>query len=240
MPERPYSRYTREKTWAALYSQHINAGYALVPFSTTSNSIDVIRCPSPEDAQKLQHLLDEHAEEYKTFYEHEVPLNDLPSQVKEVNEKKRSAVVLARSSDYYHYSLSDIAQLRVVICGLHNSYLHLPVWETRTNRRYRPKETAVAISSPDFDQIRRTQFGHSILVGALYKGDEAALSFMDGLKKRSERSYWRIKAEVETLQDSHYRGRPLAFLTEAERRAIGSKISASLKLYHEKKRLHLV
>ena len=43
MPERPYSRYTRAKTWAALYSQHINAGYALVPYSATNNSIAVIR-----------------------------------------------------------------------------------------------------------------------------------------------------------------------------------------------------
>jgi len=34
-----------------------------------------------------------------------------------------------------------------------------------------------------------------------------------------------------------YRGRPLAFLTEAERREIGGKISEGLRRYHEQKRL---
>ena len=47
MAERPYSRYTRAKTWAALYSQHLNAGYAWVPFSRTNNSIAVISCATP-------------------------------------------------------------------------------------------------------------------------------------------------------------------------------------------------
>jgi hypothetical protein len=67
-----------------------------------------------------------------------------------------------------------------------------------------------------------------------------ALTFLNGLKTRSERSYWRIKAEVDALQATHYQGRPLAFLTEAERREIGQKISTGLKRYHAQKRLQVV
>ncbi len=49
MAERPYSRYTRASTWAALFSQHLNAGYALVPLSATNNRIAVIRCKDAND-----------------------------------------------------------------------------------------------------------------------------------------------------------------------------------------------
>jgi hypothetical protein len=49
MAERPYSRYTRASTWAALFSQHLNTGYALVPLSATNNRIAVIRCKDAND-----------------------------------------------------------------------------------------------------------------------------------------------------------------------------------------------
>ncbi len=143
-------------------------------------------------------------------------------------------MVLARSSDYYHYHLADHPDFKLVICGLHDSYLHLPVWEMRTNRRYDVRETAVAIASPDFDRLRHTQFGHNILVGALACGDHAALAFLGTLPPRTQN---RMRREVEQLQERRYRGRPLAFLTEAERREIGSKISDGLRRYHQHKRL---
>ena len=52
MAERPYSRYRRTATWAALYSQNINACYALVPMSATNNSIEVIRCKDAKETQE--------------------------------------------------------------------------------------------------------------------------------------------------------------------------------------------
>lgn len=233
MSERPYSRYTREKTWSALYSQHINAGYALVPWSTTNNSIALIRCDSAKDTKvKMDELL-QHEQECAAFY----AAKQTPDKAPELLRKARPAVVLAKSSDYYHYHLSDHPEFALVICGLHDSYLHLPVWETRTNQRYDPRATAVSISSPAFTQIRSTQFGHNILVGALINGDKSAIAF---LKTLPERTRHRITAEVQEMQETRYRGRPLAFLTDAERQAIGGKISESLKRYHEKKRLHIV
>lgn len=228
MTERPHSRYTRAKTWAALHSQHINAGYALVPYSATNNSIAVIRCSSVEETQALMRDLLKHADECKTFYETKQLQDKAPSLIK----KAAHAVVLAKSSDYYHYHLGDYTEFRLVICGLHDSYLHLPVWETRTNTRYEPRETSIALTSPDFPRIRCTQFGHNILVGAIVNGDATALAFLKQLHPRTQR---RLRQEAREVQHNRYRGRPLAFLTDAEREAIGSKISEGLRRYHASK-----
>jgi hypothetical protein len=230
MPERPYSTYTRAKTWAALYCQHINACYALVPHSVTNNSIAVIRCKSPEETHDMMRILLEHASECEDFYGQRLTPDKAPPFL----TRARHAVVLARSSDYYHYHLSDHTEFSLVICGLHDSYLHLPVWETSTNTRYSARETAVAITSPDFDRIRRTQFGHHILIGALAAGNKDALAFIER-KEFPARTRRRLKQEVRRLQEKRYRGRPLAFLTDAERREIGNKIREGLRRYYERK-----
>ncbi len=230
MAERPYSRYTRAKTWAALYSQSINAGYALVPYSATNNSIAVIRCTPPKEVQDTLALLLERVEECAAYYGTKHASDHPPA----ILEKACHAVILARSSDYYHYHLADYTYFKLIICGLHDSYVHLPVWETRTNKRYAPRETAISISSPEFDHIRRTNFGHNILIGALINDDQTAMAFKAKLPLRTQS---RVNREVSELQEKRYRGRPLAFLTEAERREIGSKISQGLRRYHEQRRL---
>ncbi len=230
MVERPHSRYTRDRTWAALYSQHINAGYALVPYSLTNNSIAVIRCKSPEEVQVTMQELFKHAEECAAFYESK----QTPDQAPAFLEKARQAVILAKSSDYYHYHLSDYPEFHLVVCGLHDSYLHLPVWEMRTNQRYKPRETALAITSSEFEQKSKTQFGHNILVGALLNGDAEAKTFKEQLPLWTQR---RLTKKVRELQSMRYQGRPLAFLTDAKRREIGKKISEGLKRYHEQKHL---
>jgi hypothetical protein len=146
-------------------------------------------------------------------------------------------VVLARSHDYYHYHLEDHPEFRLVICGLHDSYLHLPVWEMRTNRRYKARQTAVPITSADFERLRCTQFGHSILLAAYAQGNLDAIALVERLPPRTQS---RLRRERDELQEQHYRGRPLAFLTEAERRDIGGKISEGLRRYHERKHLNAI
>jgi hypothetical protein len=270
MSERPCSQYTREKTWKALYSQHINAGYAWVPFSATNNSIDLIRCDSPGEARRSTQELLKQADACATYYEAERELAMLENQALTKNmrtehEQKalmdrvckardrrdkacpntlseagktgrlRTGAVLARSHDYYRYSLYDHPQIKLVICGLHDSYLALPVWEMRTNRRYKTHETALSITAPDFDRIRRTQTGHHILLAAYAHGDPDAVAFVER-EDFPERTRRRLKREKEALQEAHYRGRPMAFLTEAERQAIGGKISEGLKRYHAGRR----
>src|ERR1700730_6039209 len=141
MAERPHSRYTRAKTWAALYSQHVTAGYALVPYSATNNSIAVIRCASPQEAQATMHELLRQASACAAYYGRKRP----PEKPPAIIQKARHAVVLAKSHDYYHYHLADHPEFRLVVCGLHDSSLPLPVWEMRTHQRYDARETAVAI-----------------------------------------------------------------------------------------------
>jgi hypothetical protein len=266
MAERPYSRYTRTRTWAALHSQHLNAGYAIVPSSKTNNSIVVINCKDPnldgqdiaKDTQLKEEELLPHTKEIAAYYEKQnedededdepaeddtekSPEDDAPPILaKEIKAKKlRTAVVLAKSSDYYHYHIEDIAAITLVICGLHDSYLHIHVWEMRTNHRYRPRETAVSIKDPNFDQIRRTQFGHSILLAAYAKGNPDAVAFVEN-ERFPERSRTRINREKDEFQHQTYRGRPLAFLNEAKRKEIGGKISQSLIEYHARRRTEAI
>ncbi len=238
--ERPYSRYTREKTWAALYAQHINASYALVPYSATNNSIAVIRCTSPEEAAKVTQDLLDHEEECRSWYmayvaRMQAESSEAQEQIPERLKRARLAVVLARSSHYYHYSLYDHKAFKLVICGLHDSYVQLPVWEMRTNQRYAARMTSVHIGSAEFDRIRATTYGHNILVGALANGDATATAYRDNPLKIPERTKYRLNREADELQGKRYRGRPLAFLTEEERREISQKISEGLKRYHAQK-----
>lgn len=231
MPERPHARYTREKTWAALYSQAINACYALVPNSATNNSLWLLRCKSPEETQERLRFLLAREQECAAFFASRQTPEHAPTYLKYAGE----AVVLAKSSDYWRYHLADRPDLALVVAGQHDSYLHVPCWETSSNRRYAARETALKIGSPEFEQAcgRGHVLGHAILLGALAAGDQAALAYLKMLPARTRR---RLRLEAEALQVERYRGRPLAFHTESERQAIGAKISAGLLLYHEKKR----
>ncbi|MGH2505796.1 MAG: hypothetical protein ACRDHZ_00015 [Ktedonobacteraceae bacterium] len=239
MPERPYARYTREKTWHALDSQAINACYALVPNSATNNSIWLLRCKSPEETQATMAALLGQIDEIEIFFANK------PTKAKKENEWAQynkwlaqrpaclknagEAVVLAKSSDYWHYHLEARPAIALVVCSIHDSYLHLPVWETHTNRRYTSRDTALAIGSPEFVQNRRTQQAHNTLIGSLAAGEKTALAYLKTLPDRTQR---RLRLEADTLQANRYRGRPLAFYTDAERLAIGAKISEALVRYH--------
>jgi hypothetical protein len=239
MPERRYSKYTREKTWAALHSQHSNAGYALVPYSATNNSIALIRCASPARVEDVQlDLLLNHEQECKDFYGKILSFDNgdihyTPENAPECLQNARYAVILAKSSEYHYYHLENRIELKLVICGLHDSYLHLPVWEMRSNKRYPPRETAVSINDPGFDKIRRTQFGHNILLGALVCGDQDAISFVKDLKHPTG---WRIRNEAQDIQQHRFKGRHLAFMTEDERIAKGEKIRQGVLAYWRRKK----
>src|SRR5579859_339983 len=103
MDERPYSRYTRAKTWAALYSQHINAGYALIPNSLTTNSIDVISCrdrKNPDqdlarDTLEMSTRLLAEEEDIASYYTNRQTPDKAPAILAEAIQAKRlrSAVV---------------------------------------------------------------------------------------------------------------------------------------------------
>jgi hypothetical protein len=227
MPERPYARYTREKTWSALHSQAINACYALVPYSATNNSIWLMRCETPEETQATMARLLSYQSEIEAFFARRQTPDKKPPSLKGAGE----AVVLARSSDYWRYNLSERPGIALVVCGIHDSYLHIPVLEMRSNRRYAARETAISLNQ--FKLVKGSQERHNIIVAALAAGDKAALAFLATLPERTQR---RLRQDALILQHEHYRGRPLAFHTESERQAIGAKISAGLILYHARKK----
>ncbi|HEY4385322.1 MAG TPA: hypothetical protein VGN34_12755, partial [Ktedonobacteraceae bacterium] len=100
MPDRPYSRFTREKTQAAMYAQHILARFALVPYSKRVNAIAVISCPSVEETTAKNGELWKRAPECDEFFKSGKPLEKAPKFLEGI----RYAVILGRSSDFYRYN----------------------------------------------------------------------------------------------------------------------------------------
>jgi hypothetical protein len=233
--ERLHSRYTRAKTWAALNSQFVNAGYALVPHSETTNSIDVISCGDQAKVKLVMQQLLENDQIIAKYYAR--PTDDeylAPYQLPGASLKTVTAVVLAKSSDYYHYHLMSKDGIQLIICGLHDSYMQWRVWETSTNKRYEPRATSVPI--PHLVLGKGRTLDHNILLGALICGDQAAIAYRDDKTKMSRWTRNRMIREVETIQSTRYRGRPLAFLNGAKSKEIGGKISQSLIEYHKRRK----
>jgi len=222
MSERPQSRYTRKKTWAALYNQHVNACYALLPHSGTHNSIDLIKCASPEETRATMRAFASHDNMFEQFYASKLSDEEAPKIERDkqsaivVSERIRHAFVLARSSDYYHYHLFDFSDFRVLIVGQHDSYVQMTVWETGTNKIYKPAEAALALDSPAFLKARSTRFGHTIFLGALICGDKTAVAIRDNTSQIPPRTRRRILSEVHSIQTKRYRGRPLTFWDQSE------------------------
>lgn len=228
MSERPHARYSRERTWAALYSQHINAGYAIVPGSLTSNSLWLIRCKSPEEAAARDKALLAVESDCTDFFAGSM----MPDLAPPAMRGSAEAVVLAKSSDYWIYHLAERPALALVVCGFHDSYLPaIPTWETGSNKRYEARATSLDIGSPAFEQARGRggHLAHSILVSALAAGDLVALSYAKCLPERTRR---RLTQQASEMQKERYRGRHLTFHTEAKRQMIGAKISTGLLRYH--------
>jgi hypothetical protein len=217
MPERPRSRFTREKTWAALYNQHVNACYAIIPHSGTHNSLDVLKCATQEETRAAMRELARHDKRFEKFYSLKLPDTEAPTiQLDKqtpivVRDRIRHAFVLAKSSDYYHYHLFDFSDFRLLIVGQHDSYVQMTVWETSTNKIYKPAETAIALDSPEFLKARSTQFGHNIFLGALICGNTTAVAIRDNKHLIPASTRCRIISEVQSIQTKRYRGRPLTF-----------------------------
>ncbi len=129
------------------------------------------------------------------------------------------AVVLARSSDWYYYSLNSERfkhTLTMVVCGTHDSCINLPVLSLDNLRWYGPQEARVKNLEPlkvdekgrpidAFEKRRKTQYGHNILIGALMCKREDALKRLHSLP---ESTRLRIEAKVRKLH-MRRKGRPL-------------------------------
>jgi len=124
------------------------------------------------------------------------------------------AIILARSSDWYKYSLNCQAVwqhgIQLVVCGTHDSCLPLPVQALDHPRWYLARTTRIhgddlSPTNTTFDTLRKTQYGHNIFIGALMCGREDATKRLATMK---EGTALRIKAELKQLHKRR-RGKPL-------------------------------
>jgi hypothetical protein len=127
-------------------------------------------------------------------------------------------IILARSSEWYRFNLNTYESgIEAAIVGTHDSCLSVPVLAMDSLEWYEPYKTrfeqslppAPDLSLPDrpdkFDQLRRSHYGHNVLLGALIVGRKEAI---DRLMTFPERTRYDIEAEVKHLR--HRRpGRPL-------------------------------
>ncbi len=138
----------------------------------------------------------------------------------DTNKKLRCAV-LARSSDWYTYSLNSPEWQHgctAVVVGTHDSCLPVPALALDVMRWYETGEIRAIFGpiaptkGPDgkpvadrFDPARKSAYGHNILIGALMMGKQEAI---DRLQTFNERTRFRIEAEIRRLHHRR-RGRPL-------------------------------
>jgi hypothetical protein len=144
--------------------------------------------------------------------------------------KRYRAVVLARSSDWYYYSLNctDRFQHNIscIVCGTHDSCIDRPVLALDTMHWYEAKKMRADLFSTlkprldadekaipdDFDRFRKTQYGHNMLVGALMQRREDALARLKTLQPSTR---FRIEAEVHRLHKRRV-GHPLVVSRQLE------------------------
>lgn len=188
MAKRRYCRYTFEDTQRAIQQQQKQARVRILPGSASTNGRRV------------------------RLYS-------------EVHKRELWAVILARSSEWYRYNLNTYHHgIEAAIVGTHDSCVSVPVlamdslewyepYKTRFEQSLPPtKELRLADHPDKFELMRRSRYGHSVLVGALIVGRKEAI---DRLMTLPASTRYRIEAEVRFLR--HRRpGRPLKLWDEEE------------------------
>lgn len=119
------------------------------------------------------------------------------------------AVVLARSSDWYWHSLHCYAHpADCIIAGVHDTMVDVPVIALDEERLYSPGQGCIQSFSEEHfpERLRKTHFGHRLLVSGLLAGRPDAL---DRLKRLPASTRRRLLAELKRLRVRRP-GRPLA------------------------------
>lgn len=126
-------------------------------------------------------------------------------------DKSYHAVVLAKASDWYHYSLNCTERwhhhVNAAIVGTHDSCLPVPVFALDEMRAYGKNKARVEdFTSPAFDEgYRKSAYGHRMLLGGLMCLRSDAWARFDQMPASTRR---RIRAKVKRL-GLRRRGRPL-------------------------------
>ncbi|MBV9688524.1 MAG: hypothetical protein JO202_02320 [Ktedonobacteraceae bacterium] len=123
------------------------------------------------------------------------------------------AVVLARSSDWYRYSLNAMTWqhgLQAAVVGTHDSCLPVRVMAMDSLVWYQPYEIRFAIApseTPDsdpFERRRKTHYGRNVLLGAFICGRPDAVERVMTLPERTRLRYEAQKRQMLKRR----RGRP--------------------------------
>jgi hypothetical protein len=127
--------------------------------------------------------------------------------------KKLRAVVLARASDWYRYSLNCVEEwnhgITAIVCGTHDSCVPVPVLAMDTRRWYEPNvmrtlhgtlapklDTNKKLIPDKFDHARKSQYGHNMLIGALMCEKDEAFARLKTFEPSTQR---RIRAKLVAL-----------------------------------------
>lgn len=138
----------------------------------------------------------------------------------ETGERLR-AVILARSSHWYTYSLNYPLWkhgCNCVVCGTHDSCINYDVLALDTMKWYGPLKMRTIFGTlqptldnngklvPDnFDKGRKSHYGHNMFIGALMQNKEGAKERLYAMK---ESTRYRIENELRILH-TRRQGRPL-------------------------------
>lgn len=128
----------------------------------------------------------------------------------DTNQRYR-AVILARSSDWYKFSL-NIAEwdhgCAAIVCGTHDSCVNVPTLALDAMKWYpalKMRNIFGPIEGLEFERARKSHYGHNMLVGALMQGREDAIVKLQSLPDRTR---YRVESELRTLH-TRRQGRPL-------------------------------
>ena len=130
------------------------------------------------------------------------------------------AIVLARASDWYKYSLNCQDHwkhgVQALVCGTHDSCVSVPVLALDQLKWYeagKMRIDSIAVLSLDqedfvndaFDEFRRCIYGHNMLIGALMCGREDAVERLAHMRVSTK---LRIEAKLKKLHQRRP-GKPL-------------------------------
>ena len=127
------------------------------------------------------------------------------------SSERLRAVILARSSDWYKFSLNYPLWdhgCNAVVCGTHDSCVPVPVLALDAMKWYGAKKMRDIfgpIDSESFDRARKSHYGHCMLIGALMCGRDDARTKLQSMEPSTR---YRIESELRQLH-TRRQGHPL-------------------------------
>ncbi len=197
MRDRRYSRYRRDEVFEVIAQQHELLPIDVVPDTATENSVNIRRYQDIHEKDRI-HQQVAHGD-----------CSALPPVEK--------ALVAGRSSRWYDHSLNISYYqhgITCIIAATHDSCVTVPVYALDTRQWYEPlrMRTDLGHLDPDkdsegvFTHMRKTPYGHRMLMGALICDRSFAEARLATLPSSTQA---RIRAKVERMKTHRRSGPPI-------------------------------